>query len=220
MKTLTVLVLAGAAIGAQASPVIFYGGDFDGVDGLASQVNGPGFTSQVYDNFSLATSMNIDNVFGNFLDSGSQRGATLTWEIRTGVSTGNGGSLVASGDTAASAVATGNVGFGLTEYKYSADISPVLLSAGDYFLSVAVNGGDGNIYVSTTDGTNGVGGPLNDDNSYINSSTFGLNFEATDTIVASPDFSIGLGGSSPVPEPASFAVLGLGAIALIRRRKA
>jgi hypothetical protein len=224
MKKLTLIGFVVLAVGAQASPVIFYGGDFDGSNGLASQINGPAFTDvRVYDNFSLATAMNIDGVFGNFQDSGSVRGGSLSWEIRSGVSVGNGGTLLFSGNNAATTVATGNTPFSKVEYTYSAGVSSFLLGPGNYFLSVAVDGGDGSDYVSTTSGAGGVGGPLADGNSFLNSPSFGFNFNNASDFAASAtglaDFSFGLRGSSPVPEPASMAVLGLGAIALLRRRR-
>lgn len=214
------------AAGAQASPVIFYGGDGNGLDGLAAQVNGPSITdARVYDNFTLSSAMNIDGVFGNFIDFGSVRGGTLSWEIRSGVSVGNGGTLLFSGNNTAGTVATGNVPFGGTEFTYSASVSSFLLGPGNYWLSVSVNGGDGNIYNSTTSGAAGVGGPLADGNSFFDSTTFGANFADAGGIVITPgnnglaDFSIGLTGTSPVPEPASLAVLGVGALALLRRRR-
>ncbi len=220
MKQLAIVGLIGLAFGANAQTV-FYGGDFDGRDGLAAQVNGPAISNAVvFDNFTLSGTTTISGVFGNFLDGGTQRGGGLYWEIRTGVSAGNGGTLVAGGfSSSASSVATGNSGFGLNEYHYEAGVSSFSLGAGTYWLGVAVDGGDGNIYNSTTSGTNGVGGPLADGNSYFNSTTFGANFQAASDFVGAPaDFSMGLRGSS-VPEPASMAALGLGALAMLRRRR-
>ena len=94
------------------------------------------------------------------------------------------------------------------------------MGPGNYFLSVAVNGGDGITYALTTSGTNGVGGPLNDDNSWFNEPSGGFNFIAVSSFSgeASDDFSFGLRGST-VPEPASLAVLGLGALALLRKKR-
>jgi hypothetical protein len=217
MRKLSLIGFVALAVGAQASPVVFYGGDYNGVEALASQVNGfpGGFAdARTYDNFSLSSTTTIDSVFGNFVEFGTIHAPKLSWEIRSGVSVGNGGTLLFSGDDFATATANGSA------FTYSANITPVTLAAGNYFLSIAADGGDANIYVGKTTGTNGVGGPLNDDNSFLSVPSFGLNFgKASDQFNGnSSDFSFGLTGST-VPEPASLAVLGLGAIALLRRRR-
>jgi len=224
MKKTLILGLIGLAVGAQASPVIYYGGDMNGVDGLASQITtGGGFTdSQTYDNFTLTSAMTIDGVFGRFLDTSSIFAQQITWEIRSGMSAGNGGTLLFSGTTAATNTLTGFTFNTINEREYSSNVSAFNLAAGNYWLSVALAGGNGGAYASTTSGANGVGGPLNDGNSFFNSAAYSANYAPTGTQLASGvdgDFSFGLRGSDPVPEPATFAVLGLGAVALLRRRR-
>lgn len=225
MKKYLVIGLIGFTAAVQASPVVFFGGDMNGVDGLASQFSSAGgFTdSQVFDNFTLSSATTIDGVFGRFLDTSTNFAQQITWEIRSGMSTGVGGTLVASGTTAATNTLTGFTFLGVNEREYASSVSTFNLAAGNYWLSVAVAGGDGNAYVSTTSGAGGVGGPLNDGKSFYNSPVqFAATYKPTGTQLTGgvdADFSIGLRGSSPVPEPASFAVLGLGAVALIRRRR-
>lgn len=212
MKKLLIFGLVGLAAASQASPVIFYGGDDNGVSDLAAQVGG--LDSRVYDNFTLTSAMTIDGVFGNYTDVSSGNSSSVYWEIRSGISTGNGGTLLFGGTNAGTRTPVG------TLFNYSASIAPINLTAGNYFLMVAVSGADGQTWVKTTSGANGVGGPLNDDNSFWDSTTFGQAFQPVSGFFgASTDFSMGLTGSSSVPEPASFAVLGLGAVALIRRRR-
>lgn len=224
MKRLLILGLACVAGAAQAGQ-LFYGGDFDGRNGLRSQEGGNVSDSRVYDNFMLGSSSNITDVYGNFLDSTNGGSSSAFWEIRTGVSLGNGGTVVAGGVMgAATTKATGRSGFGLNEYTYDIKVSGVTLNAGTmYWLTVApdMTGlGSVNIFLSTTGGANGVGGPLGDGNSYWDSTTFGKSFaNPGDALGAGTwDFSLGVNGS-PVPEPATFAVLGLGALALIKRRR-
>lgn len=220
MKGFTFLAIVGLAVGVQASPVVFFGGDFNGINGLASQVNGPSFVdAQTYDNFTLATETQIDGIFANFLDTGTVRGSSLLWEIRTGVADNDPGTLLFSGTDAATAISSGTP-FTNIEFTYSSATTPFILAAGDYFLSVAVDGGNGDIFASTTSGINGVGGPLADDTSFFNRPSVGVNFAVASNFVGAPaDFSFGLRGAATTPEPATIAVLGLGALALLRRRR-
>jgi hypothetical protein len=223
MKKLALIGIVGLSVGANAQTV-FYGGDLNKVDGLASQVStAGGFTdARVYDDFSISSAQTITGVFGNFLDATNGGVSSILWEIRSGVSSGNGGVVVASGTNNSTPVATGNSAFGLSEYHYESAVSAFNLNAGTYWLMVALNGGSNAAYVSTTSGSGGVGGPLNNGNSFFDSTQFSSNFKPTGTVLNSGvdgDFSIGLRGSSAVPEPASLAVLGFGALALLRRRK-
>jgi MYXO-CTERM domain-containing protein len=220
MKGFTFLAIIGLAVGAQASPIVFFGGEWNGITGSPSQINGPTFVdSQTYDNFSLASETQIDGIFANFLDTGSVRGSTLAWEIRTGVADNDPGTLLFGGNDVATAVLSGTPLTNI-EFTYSCAASPFILAAGDYFLSVAVDGGNGDIFASTTSGINGVGGPLADDNSFYNAPSLGANFAVASNFVGAPaDFSFGLRGAEPTPEPASFAILGLGALVLLRRRR-
>jgi hypothetical protein len=68
--------------------------------------------------------------------------------------------------------------------------------------------------VTTTNGVNGVGGPLNNDTS-IAMDLASLN------VISNGGFDLSMGiSASAVPEPVSIGGLGLGALALIRRRRA
>lgn len=230
MKKLLIISLACVAAAAHAGQ-LFYGGDFDGRSGLRSQEGGNVSDSRVYDNFMLNQTSNISDVYGNFLDSSGGASTSAFWEIRTGLSEGNGGTVVAGGVfSAATTTATGRGGFGLNEYTYDVKVSGVTLNAGTmYWLTVApdMTGlGGVNLFLSTTGGANGVGGPLGDDNAFWDSSFYGQTWTNSGIATAFGDanhtqkwdFSLGVNGS-PVPEPATFAVLGLGALALIKRRR-
>jgi len=212
MKTVSILAIAGLATAASAQ---WYGGDANRVNGLSAESNtglGDTFT---FDDFNHGGGT-ITDIFGNFYSSTTITG--YIYEIRSGVSNGFGGTLHASGNTdgAFSKVPNGWNDFGFTGYTISADIPDVNLAAGTYFLALSeVGNGGGRAFVQTTSGANGVGTPLNNDNSFFNSSFFGINFgPAHDQLGGSADFSYGVN----VPAPASVALLGLGALVARRRR--
>ena len=74
--------------------------------------------ASVYDNFVVtnAAGWDIAAVFSDDLSNTVITGAS--WEIRSGVSAGNGGTLVASGSTLTPTITpTGRSGFGFTEYQ-------------------------------------------------------------------------------------------------------
>ena len=132
------------------------------------------------------------------------------WEIRSGVSEGNGGTVVASGTTTTPVVTpTGRSGFGFTEFMVEVTGLSVDLAPGTYWLNVTpIGNGGGRSFDSDTSGTNCVGLPCgNDDNAFINSSDFGFVFHNTSSgDVGQPDFSMGVegtvgGGGTPSPTP-------------------
>lgn len=204
-----------AAASASAAP-IWYNGDFDGVNGQnVGAFNA--FDSRVYDDFNISGQpMIIDSVFMNVLSAIPRTDIlTFAWEIRSGVSAGSGGTLVASGLSNATVTTTGRTGFGRPEYNVLATGLSVNLAPGTYWLGgkVGGNGTSNDMFVSTTVGANGIGTPLNNVNSFWDSTSFGASWQAL-----ANDYSMGVNGA-PVPEPASMVALGLGALALVRRRR-
>jgi len=187
--------------GATGPAVLWYNGDFDGVNGLANENNTTLGQSSVYDNFVVTdpNGWDLSAVFSNNLSNTGITGAT--WEIRSGVSAGNGGTLVASGSTLSPTVTpTGRSGFGFTEYQVKVTgLSvhlPQLPSGQFYWLNVTVIGnGTGRSFDSTTSGMNAVGMPPgNDMNAFLNSAQFGNVFTPTsDPGIGQPyDFSMGV----------------------------
>src|SRR6266478_4254707 len=191
--------------------ILWYNGDFNGVNGLANEENtaiGSGEFASVYDDFNVpAGGWTVGAVFSDNLSSTTVTGAT--WEIRQGISEGNGGTLIASGMTMTPVVTpTGRSGFGFTEFMVEVTGLNVSLSPGTYWLNVTPIGDlSGRSFDSTTSGANCVGTPCgNNQNAFFNSNFFGANFTSTSNEGQPTDFSMGVNGTtgcpgSPTPTP-------------------
>ena len=171
----------------------WYNGDFDDVSGSRNELSS-GVTALVYDNFIVPASDGhwiVTTVFSNNLSDATITGAD--WSIRSGVSSGNGGTIVASGSKAPVTVTpTGRSGFGLVEYTVAVSGFNIALPPGTYWLSVTPISANPQSYDSTTSGANAIGQPPgNDLNSFFDSPTFGANFNAQ-----SNDYSMGVIGTA------------------------
>jgi hypothetical protein len=179
---------------------LWYNGDFNGVNGLSNELNtslGQGEFGSVYDDFIVTDSggWNVTAVFSDNLSNTVVVGAQ--WEIRQGISEGNGGTLVASGTTSSPIVMdTGRSGFGYIEQMVEVDGLSVCLQPGTYFLNVTPIGNlTDRSFDSTTSGANCVGTPCgNNQNAWFNSNFFGANFTSTANEGQPYDFSMGVIG--------------------------
>ena len=183
---------------------LWYNGDFDGVNGLANQENvvGSGQYAHTYDDFFVTdeAGWDVNSVFSNDLSSTTITGAT--WEVRQGVSAGNGGTVVASGMTATPNVTpTGRSGFGFTEFMVEVPgLNLHLNGTGDnhYWLNVSpIGGASGQAYDSTTSGANCIGTPCgNNGMAFFDSDFFGFFFTPSDdpALANGHDFSMGVNG--------------------------
>jgi hypothetical protein len=219
------LVLSGAS-GAGAA-LLYYGGDLDPSNPDASGLpNEQILAAQAatYDNFTVSggdwdvTGLFTNNLIMNF-------DATLAdWEIRSGVSEGNGGTLVASGTATPIATPTGRSFFGLTEAQVLVDVS-LILAPGTYWVSVApIDPNGSETFNSNSFGLNAVGTHTPDDD-FWNSFTFGADFTNANSQGVFPAFSSGVIGTIvAIPEPATWATMlvsfaGLGFVGYGRSRK-
>ncbi|MDX2131347.1 MAG: hypothetical protein SFY69_04770 [Planctomycetota bacterium] len=216
------------ASAALAGPIVFYGGDFDRRNAVGNYTvsNNSGTVTadqRVFDDFAMPTSTSVEALFGNFLSNRTPTG--YAFEIRSGVSSGNGGTIVASGTatTGFTWVATGRSAFGLTEYTLRADVANFFLAAGTYHLNIRpliTTNQSFEVYLSSTSGTNGVGSPLNNVNAFVKGGPTNLNFTPIqNTGLGFLDFSQGV-EVVPLPGAAAMAGACLGLLAVRRRRRA
>ncbi|BDC47933.1 hypothetical protein F183_A02490 [Bryobacterales bacterium F-183] len=143
------------------------------------------------------------------------------WEIRSGVSENNGGTLLYSGtDSSATTVATGRTILGNPESTVTVSGLSIFLAPGTYWMTVTPRNlsTTARSYQTSTFGANAIG-TIPPNESYRNSPAFGQNFV---TILASGAFSSGAYiQSASVPEPMelSFLLLGAGGLLGIARRR-
>ncbi len=200
---------------------LFYGGDFDpnnpNANGLSNEtdltVQGSPYGAATYQNFINSEAWNVTGLFTNNLSTLAP--ATAYWEIRTGVSEGNGGTLIASGIGSGanfSQTPTGRSGFGFIEYHDEVDGVGVCLAPGQYWFAVVPQdpNNPGRSFNGNTFGLNGIG-TQDLDKQFHNSSFFGMNFINADMEGVFPSFSSGVigqptSGCGIVP---SFTVLAL-----------
>lgn len=219
MKTLVLLSALAAVTAGASAQTLFYGGDPHELNALMSitNVNGSGQGAATYDNFDVTAPTTITGVFGHFYESLNI--TSMRYEIRSGVSVGDGGMLIDSGIIATTRTVVGS-GFGFDLARHEGTISPLNLMPGEYFITLQI-AGSGTAYAAGTDGANGIGTPLNDDVAYFDSEFFGADFADSETEGADlGDFSFGL-TTEAVPEPFTMALAGLAlaGAARMRRRK-
>lgn len=198
------------------SITLWYNGNADQRDAILNQTGIA--DGVVYDDFIVPKGevFTITGVFSNNVYTTSL-GTTAAWDIRSGVSAGDGGTLVASGDGTTVNTDTGVTfnfgGLGYEIYTNQVNGLNVVLTAGTYWLAVAdVSNADS--FIVTTSGAGAIGTPAgNDGNSFFTSTYFGDYFVPTsDPSIEGPgtwDYSMGIvGTASFVPEPSSL-ILGL-----------
>lgn len=223
------LLFCVAAVG--NAQTLFFGGDPDGSGGVLSQVDGNIVSDcRVYDDFTITNTSTITGVFGYFLNTVGTGSHQLFWEIRSGITAGDGGTVVHTGTISETTITpTGGTISGRSVALHESSVTPFNLDAGTYNLTVAVRGGSDMAWAARTGGANGIGSPHGNGNSFIDAwnpfapggpSHYIIWEPASESTMVDPtDFAFGLRGATAVPEPASLTALALGGLALIRRRK-
>jgi len=212
-----ILLLAIACISTSAhADVLFYGGDFNPSfwysNSLSNEndayVNGNPYGSAVYQNFIVPSGQvwNVASLFSN--DIMTLNPASVYWEIRTGISEGNGGNLLAAGAGSDSYHLKGD----FEEYTNTVSDLNLMLQPGMYWFTVVPEapGQQGRSYNTNTFGMNAVGTQISDEQ-YFNSPFFDYDFTNADNLSIYPRFSDGVTGTV-VSEPSSFLMLATAAI--------
>ncbi len=208
--TLGFCSILGLAVATSAHGMtLWYNGDYNGEGAIPNGINMSTFSpSSVYDDFIVPVpGCIVDTVWSNnFVDF---TGVTQAyWEIRTGVSAGDGGAILASDTSSATQVPTGTSAPGsFVEYTIQVTGLDIQLPEGTYWLTVVpIGSGSGHSFISATNGLNAISMAPGDNDAFIDSLFFGLDFEPT-TIAAATwgvapgnlvyyeNFSMGIGGS-------------------------
>lgn len=206
------------------SETLFYGGDFNPrfwyADALSNEndaaVHGDPYGSAVYQNFVISArqTWNVTALFSN--DIMTLKPSFAYWEIRTGVSEADGGTLFASGAGSDSYHLKGD----FEEYTNTVSGLNLKLGPGTYWFTVVPEapGQQGSASNTNTYGQNSVGTEIIDDQ-YFNSPFYGYNFTDAGDLGYFPIFSSGVIGTA-VPEPSSLVMVASGLIAAtgLRRR--
>jgi hypothetical protein len=209
--TVTVLSIGVLKTNPAQAETLWYNGDLNSISGeysvnqIGSQPD-PFFGNFpiyqiIYDDFVVQSSENwiVNTIWSN---NGMDFTATeATWSILTGVSSGNPGTIIASGTNSVTQTPTRNMFYGNPEYTVAVSGLNISLSPGRYWLSVTPIG-IGDSRLPATSGLNAVGIPAgNNDNSFAYNPNTGVNFLPNNL-----DYSMGVGGEikkTSVPEPSS-----------------
>jgi len=218
-----IFAMAVCASGPACSDVLFYGGDPIG-GGPSCVINSQGPDSRVYDNFTVPalcegpSRWKIDCIFGYYIFDATEPLATVQYEIRQGISRGNGGELLYKNTAGAALVSTFETRDNGLVYRIECPVAEgIILSPGDYWVTLApiIDEASKQYFISLTEGVNGVGSPVFDGLSFVDSPSYGYNWApGTDWYGGKPDFSIGLIGEV-VPEPSALGALAAGSISLV-----
>jgi hypothetical protein len=190
--------------------IVWYSGDYENGPLATNQING--YTgvpngapdSTAYQPFTVKSRTRVTSVFSNNFSSGFQATGAL-WEIRSGVSAGNGGTIVAAGVTSTgfSWTPTGMMSvFDEIEYSLVVGGLNTTLEKGTYWLAVVpIGNGTGKSTIGGTRGAYSIGAKSYDSlyiarPGYYFQSVGSLNACTPNQLCA---FSMGIGSADGVP---------------------
>lgn len=229
-RAAAVAMLLGVAASMAGAQTLFYNGQWDGVYALGSGIDGLQ-RAYIYDDFIVtAAGWNVTGVFGDFLVDATF--STANYEIRSGLSNFNGGSLLFSGSgVAATQTATGQSGFGMNEYRVDITTLSFFLAPGTYWLGIQPVGSLQRCcnYVVTTSGLNGINADLDKVFFYDDPwATPDYRFQQNYAFLGNPsdypyDLAYGVEGQTAsvnvTPEPGTVGLLATGLVGLLGFRR-
>jgi hypothetical protein len=128
------------------NPCLFYGGDLNPGDTNAAGMSDENTLlilggSRTYGAVSIpaGTTVKVKGALFNVQADAAFDPLTAGYDIRTGVSEGNGGTSIASGTTKIQVAATGNNFIGLNEYSIVVKFPSLTLAPGEYWINVTPN---------------------------------------------------------------------------------
>jgi hypothetical protein len=228
----SVAVLAAVVLGIPANSgaqTLLYNGSADGYGGAPSQLNANvlGLTI-TYDNFVVSgDGWIVTGLFGEWASSAIW--ARAEFQIRTGITQGNGGTLLFAGEDLNPVWSpTGRTLFGLDEYRVTVSVNQLYLAPGSYWLGIALADKltGGSSFLVTTSGASGVNA-ITDGAYFFDAPALGSNFRS-DAFYSGQgfDFAYGVEGSlapagDVVPEPSTLLLVlsGLAGIAARSKRR-
>jgi hypothetical protein len=192
-------------------PYTFYGGDFDGVNGLTSEKGTLVSEASTWDDVRIRNGFGAEKAFGHFLidnvGGGVPLPTTANFYLRgPGVmSTGNNclsaSELINQQNVPATATLVDpGPYFGIYEvYRIEATLAPTSVPGpGHFYISLQPNGsGQGQFYIGTTSGANGSGQPIGNGDTWLTSSHFGIPCSNWESLLGTGpwDVSVGLSGT-------------------------
>jgi len=241
--TATAGALLGVSVGASTARADWYGGDPAAFMAVplaafhwATGAPTPGYQAFAYDNFVWTNAgggmvSTLGGYYSSFAGVPITGVTVASWEIRTGMSPGVAGTLVASGIGApvisSTSFMVGQVPGNPPDHpimRVELDVTDFALAPGNYWLAVSI--GDAGVnsggFVVGTTGANSIGTGINDGQSiYFQGDNVSPNLwnyaDVAATFGPQTDLAYFI---TEIPTPGAAAVLALGGLVAMRRRRA